>query len=293
MRRRVSDNGGMSNLGRNSGPRAMRPPTLPTPPSGTTIARYATYAEAQKAVDFLSDNSFPVRSVTIVGTDLRMVERVTGRLSYGRVALGGAASGAYFGLFVGLLLLFFAEGQQFSLLFAVVIGSGFGMLFGVMSYAFTGGRRDFTSASQIVASEYQVLCADEHARAAMDILGRLAAATGRRTPPASSTPAPPAADPFGPPPGTPPSSAAAHPGPPAPAPAARPTDTPADPPGPVAAVQPTAPEPVEGLTYGEVMEARRRERLERERVERERVEAERTAAERAEAERKPDGNRPG
>jgi len=172
----------MSNFGPNPGaPRAGRPPTLPTPPTGMTIARYATYAEAQRAVDFLSDNAFPVQFVTIVGTDLRMVERVTGRLTYGRVALGGIASGAYFGLFVGLLLLIFSGSNDFSLFFAVIIGAGFGMLFGVISYAFTRGRRDFTSASQIVASEYQVLCAEHHARSAMEVLGRLASAGGPRS----------------------------------------------------------------------------------------------------------------
>src|SRR3712207_8985496 len=39
---------------------------------------------------------------SIIGSDLRMVERVTGRLSWGRAIGAGAASGAWFGLFVGL-----------------------------------------------------------------------------------------------------------------------------------------------------------------------------------------------
>ena len=66
-----------------------RPPRTPTPPQGETVAAYATYLEAQKAVDHLADSAFPVQLVTIVGADLKMVERVTGRLSYPRVALGG------------------------------------------------------------------------------------------------------------------------------------------------------------------------------------------------------------
>ena len=45
--------------------------------------------------------------VSIVGNDLKMVERVTGRLSYPRVALSGALSGMWFGLFVGVMLSFF------------------------------------------------------------------------------------------------------------------------------------------------------------------------------------------
>src|ERR687894_550116 len=76
------------------------PPRLPTPPTGWPIGSYATYEEAQRAVDHLADADFPVRDVTIVGVDLMLVERVIGRLTWGRVLASGAASGAWFGLFV-------------------------------------------------------------------------------------------------------------------------------------------------------------------------------------------------
>ena len=49
-----------------------------------TVASYATYGEAQRAVDALSDAGFPVESVVIVGHDVRLVERVTGRLTNAR-----------------------------------------------------------------------------------------------------------------------------------------------------------------------------------------------------------------
>src|SRR5213596_3096358 len=99
--------GPMSNLGL-GGAGQLR---IPTPPRGDTIARYATYLEAQRAVDFLSDQAFPVQFVTIVGTGLRMVERVTGRLTYPKVAGAAALSGAWFGLFVGLVLSLFGGGN--------------------------------------------------------------------------------------------------------------------------------------------------------------------------------------
>uniref|UniRef100_UPI00356AED0A general stress protein n=1 Tax=Actinotalea sp. TaxID=1872145 RepID=UPI00356AED0A len=101
-----------------------RPPQVPTPPQGEQIASYATYLEAQRAVDHLSDKEFPVQHVTIVGTDLAMVERVTGRLTYSRVAIAGLASGAWFGLFVGLLLsLFSSDGSALPILPAIAIGA--------------------------------------------------------------------------------------------------------------------------------------------------------------------------
>jgi len=140
-------------------------------PRGNEIAVYSTYLKAQQAVDALSDEGFAVQTVTIVGHDLHMVERVTGRLTYPRVAAAGFASGAWFGLFVGLLLsLFGSDGQGTVILSGIVIGGGFGLLFSVLSYALTGGKRDFTSQSQIVAARYVLLCAPETAGKARSIL---------------------------------------------------------------------------------------------------------------------------
>lgn len=155
-------------------------PKVPTLPAGDEVAAYATYLEAQKAVDYLSDNKFPVENVTIVGTDLRMVERVTGRLTYGRVALAGALSGAWFGFFVGLLITLFAGEAGFQVMFAgIALGAGFGLLFSVLSYAFTRGRRDFTSSSQIVAATYAILCGHEHASDARSLLVRSPVGPGK------------------------------------------------------------------------------------------------------------------
>ncbi|PWD50325.1 hypothetical protein C8046_06305 [Serinibacter arcticus] len=151
-------------------PRAMR---VPTPPQGVEIASFATYLEAQKAVDVLADGAFTVQAVTIVGSDLKMVERVTGRLSYPRVALAGALSGVWFGIFVGLLFSLFAgaEGNILAtILTCAAIGAAFGSMFGVISYSFTGGKRDFVSSSQVVASRYSVLCLPDLAAEARDRL---------------------------------------------------------------------------------------------------------------------------
>jgi len=157
-------------------------PKLPTLPQGDQIAVHSTYLDAQKAVEALSDKGFPVQQVTIVGTDLTMVERVTGRLTYPRVAVAGMASGAWFGLFVGLLLsMFSTEGSLYSIVAAIGIGAGFGLLFSVLSFSLTRGKRDFTSSSQIVARSYAVLCERETAGQASQIL-REANLLGRPAP---------------------------------------------------------------------------------------------------------------
>lgn len=141
-------------------------------PAGNEIAAYSSYLKAQQAVDALSDAGFEVRTVTIVGHDLHMVERVTGRLTYPRVAFAGFASGAWFGLFVGLLMSLFssADGQFTSILPAMLIGGAFGLLFSIISYALQRGKRDFTSQSQIVAAKYVILCDPTTAGQARQIL---------------------------------------------------------------------------------------------------------------------------
>src|SRR6478735_4004642 len=90
--------------------RATSPLTLDFPQS---LAVYDDYAAAQKTVDFLSDNEFPVQQLMIVGTDLKRIERITGRLTTGRVAVGGLVSGLWLGLFVGLVLSLFGSDDNF------------------------------------------------------------------------------------------------------------------------------------------------------------------------------------
>ena len=176
-----------------------KPPggTVPTMPTGVEVASYATYLEAQKAVDHLSDKAFPVQLVTIVGTDLRLVERITGRLTYARVAGAGAMSGAWFGLMISLLYWIFTPSGEFPLLAGVLIGAAFGILFAIVSYAFTGGKRDFTSASQVVASRYAVLCEPGHAGQAGQLLAE-GGFQGRTRPAIPGAPTPPGASTGGP-----------------------------------------------------------------------------------------------
>ncbi|MEW1806224.1 general stress protein [Pseudarthrobacter sp. NPDC080039] len=143
-------------------------------PTGDTVGSYTSYLDAQKAVDYLADQQFPVQLVSIVGNELKMVERVTGRLSYPRVALSGALSGMWFGLFVGVMLSFFAPSPgYFSIMTSVLMGAAFFMLFGIVTYAMQRGKRDFTSTSQVVATSYDVIVAPEAAHEARRLLQQL------------------------------------------------------------------------------------------------------------------------
>ncbi|QUQ69123.1 general stress protein [Kutzneria sp. CA-103260] len=144
---------------------------LPTPPTGWPIGSYDTYEQAQRAVDFLADREFPVQDITIVGVEPMLVERVAGRLSWGRVLGAAAASGAWFGLFVGVLLsLFTVGGGWLPIAIGLVGGVGSSMIFAAISYASTRGKRDFVSQSQLVARRYDVLCQPRNAEAGRNLL---------------------------------------------------------------------------------------------------------------------------
>ncbi|MCI4674930.1 general stress protein [Candidatus Mycolicibacterium alkanivorans] len=149
------------------------PVGLPTPPKGWPIGSYPTYAEAQKAVDFLSDQQFPVQQVTIVGVDLMQVERVTGRLTWPKVLGGGVITGAWLGIFIGLVLGFFSPNPWASLITGVVAGVIFGLITSAVPYAMARGTRDFSSTMQLVAGRYDVLCDPQNAEQARDLLARL------------------------------------------------------------------------------------------------------------------------
>lgn len=161
-------------------PNPMRNASLPTPPTGWPIGSYENYEQAQRAVDYLADNNFPVQDVTIVGIDPMLVERVDTRLTWGKVLATGAAGGAWFGLFVGLLLSIFSSAAGlFPLLLGLVIGVVFGLASAAVSYRATGGRRDFTSHSQLVARRYDVLSQPRNAELAKQLLAELAAKTAQ------------------------------------------------------------------------------------------------------------------
>lgn len=139
-----------------------------------SLGTYEKYENAQKAVDYLSDNQFPVQNCMIVGTDLRQVERVTGRLTRGRVAGAGALSGMWMGLFVGLIFaLLTPNSSTWAVLATVAFGAVFGVVWVMLGYAATKGRRDFTSVSQVVATRYEVLVEHTLAEQGRALLARM------------------------------------------------------------------------------------------------------------------------
>lgn len=137
-----------------------------------SVGLFNSYPEAQKAVDYLADEKFPVQNLAIVGTDLKSVERVLGRRSWSTVLAQGVSSGISTGLLVGLVMLIFTRPASVLvlLLTCLAIGVAIGLTFAAVGYAMTRGKRDFTSVTQTVATKYEVLCEHKVAAQAREML---------------------------------------------------------------------------------------------------------------------------
>ena len=128
-------------------------------PKGQVIGKFTEYAEAVSFVEALINHGFPSGAIAIVGKDLRSVERVRGKMTYGRIAISGAMTGSWLGLIIGLFMSSSAPtdstttGSMFSY---VLIGAGIGMLINLLRFAIARNRRGFISQSSVVAGKYEV-----------------------------------------------------------------------------------------------------------------------------------------
>src|SRR6201995_6181847 len=112
-------------------------PLDPVSAAWNTVALFDDYESAQRAVDRLSDDGFPVENLDSVGWGLRLVERVTGRLTRARATGAGALSGLWAGLLVGILLGLFTSGHSFLavIVTGAALGAGWGAAFGYLAHA--------------------------------------------------------------------------------------------------------------------------------------------------------------
>ena len=134
----------------------------PNEPARQVIATFDNYADAERAVDYLSDQGFEVNRVAIVGRDLEYVEQILGRLNYGGAALRGAGSGALVGALIGWIfgLVNWIEPLISALVLAaygLVFGAIVGALFGLLVHALQHGRRDFRSVSGLRPRSYDIV----------------------------------------------------------------------------------------------------------------------------------------
>jgi hypothetical protein len=117
--------------------------------------------------------------VSIVGTGLRYVKRVSGRMTTGTAALIGIGYGALLGLVWGPAVRCALHDRRCQLLglmaFTILIGVVFGGLVGAISQAWTDGNRDFSSTAATRADRYEVQVDDGYASEAQRLLATMPA----------------------------------------------------------------------------------------------------------------------
>ena len=98
-----------------------------------------------------------------LGVNAFAIKRLRGKITYARMALGGAVTGSWMGLAFGLIFGGQTNPDGSSMFGAVdplassmVIGAGLGMLFNVVRYSLARNKKSFVSQSAVVASKYQV-----------------------------------------------------------------------------------------------------------------------------------------
>jgi uncharacterized protein YqgC (DUF456 family) len=139
------------------------------------VATFASYGEAERAVEYLTDQKFPIEKVAIVGLDVRMVEQVVGRLGWGRAALSGAGTGAVTGALIGWIFGIFSwihpliAGLMLAV-YGLITGAVIGAVIGLIFYAAQRGRRDFAAVRAMQPSRYELVVVDEVADEAARLL---------------------------------------------------------------------------------------------------------------------------
>ncbi len=134
-------------------------------PARRVVASYADYRDAEKAVNYLADNRFPVEHVAVVGRELELVQQVTGRLTALDAAARGALTGAVTGLLIGWLFAVFTWfdpriASGWVIIDGLWFGTLVGFVMGLVMYLITKSRRRFDAVS-MMRPEYFDISVDE------------------------------------------------------------------------------------------------------------------------------------
>jgi hypothetical protein len=128
-------------------------------PEGQTLATFPGYPEAQELVNALVTKGVPAQALSIVGADVTLVERVTGKIGYGRAALSSAMSGSWLGVLAGLVVVIISPTDVMTpIVGGLFVGAGVGMVVGMLIFTFSPGpKRLYRSMQQVIAQSYRVV----------------------------------------------------------------------------------------------------------------------------------------
>ena len=162
---------------------------LPTPDVGETVATYSKYEGAQRAVSKLIENEIPARDIAIVGKGLRSIEKITGKLGWGRAAWQGAMNGLFLGLLISAFAAIWMPEAAMAMIGGIIlIGVAFGMALRILNYSLVRRRRDYASMMTITADRYEVTVVGVYTGKARELLGTAKPRTTVSRPPSMDPP---------------------------------------------------------------------------------------------------------
>lgn len=142
-------------------------------PQGQLIGNYRSYEAALAAVDRAVDAGVDPRFLSIVGRDLRSVYRLRHRPNYAAVAGRSALQGAFFGVFIGLLISMMSGGQDLMMTLAstVVMGAVIWVLFGVIGEVLRRRQLKYAMIPSMTAVSYDLVVDNSVADQVQSALG--------------------------------------------------------------------------------------------------------------------------
>jgi hypothetical protein len=128
-------------------------------PTGDTLQTFDSYPGAQELVQTLVAHGVRAQSLSIVGSDVAVVERVLATVGYGRTALSSALSGSWLGVLAGLVFVVIRPTDLVTpIVGGLLIGAGVGMVVGMALFSSSRGlKRRYRSSQQIIAQKYRVM----------------------------------------------------------------------------------------------------------------------------------------
>ncbi|WP_349829493.1 general stress protein [Brevibacterium litoralis] len=145
-------------------------------PHGEILASYPDHEAAKDAVRHLSRAGFPVTELSIVGSNVYLVEAVAGARSWGAAAWRGAVSGAWIGMLLGLGYALFGGQEQLltaTLAPTVLVCVGVGVLASLGVKALGRRQGSVVTVPNILAGSYEIVCPPHRVAEARQALARM------------------------------------------------------------------------------------------------------------------------
>ncbi len=167
----ISENRGMD---ANQYPAIIRQAEPNKVPEGELVAYFQDRQQLQEALTRLLAANFPMQTLFIVGRNITQVEYFGGKLTYPRVILSSAASGAFFGALIGLVTALFTGTEVLPhLITSVPLGIAIWVLTGLFGFARAQNRngRALTMRGQTIPGSLELRAHQQTASQARNILG--------------------------------------------------------------------------------------------------------------------------